>query len=91
MQQYIKILDKEHECFKYLAGKFPKLSQAKIKVGIFNGPDIRKLMKDDAFIEKMNSQEKNAWLIFQEVVKKFLGSNKDKNYKQIVANLVKNF
>ena len=24
-------------------------------------------MKDDAFIEKMNSQEKNAWLSFKEV------------------------
>ena len=36
MKQYIKDLDKEGECFKYLALKFPKLSEAKIKEGIFN-------------------------------------------------------
>ena len=90
MKQYIKALDKEGECFKYLAVKFPKLSEAKIKEGIFNGPDIRKLMKDDSFIDKMNIKEENAWLSFKEVVKKFLGNNKDKNYRQIVANLVKN-
>ena len=55
MQQYIKTLDKEHECFKYLAVKFP-VKKAKIKEGIFNGPAIRKMIKDDAFIEKINSQ-----------------------------------
>ena len=38
----------------------------------------------------MNSQEINAWLSFKEVVRKFLGNNKDEKYKQTAANLVKN-
>lgn len=35
MKQFIKSLNKEGQCFKYLAAKFPLLSEAKIKEGIF--------------------------------------------------------
>ncbi|XP_018399906.1 PREDICTED: uncharacterized protein LOC108777492 [Cyphomyrmex costatus] len=60
MKQYVKALDKNDKCFLYLKSKFPNLSDAKIKEGIFTGPDIRTLMKDDEFLTYMNSAEKNA-------------------------------
>ncbi|GFU57686.1 uncharacterized protein TNCV_3638411 [Trichonephila clavipes] len=44
MKQFVKALDKEGECFKYLCEQFPGLSDAKLKEGIFVGPDIRKLL-----------------------------------------------
>jgi hypothetical protein len=45
MKQFVKALLKERECFKYLCKKFPGLSDAKLKEGIFVEPDIRKLLR----------------------------------------------
>ena len=49
MKQFVKALNKEGEGFKYLHSVFSSLSEAKIKEGIFVGPDIRKLMSDEKF------------------------------------------
>lgn len=50
IKQFVKALDKEGHCSKYLCTKFPRLSEAKIKEGIFVGLDIRVQMKDENFI-----------------------------------------
>ena len=86
----MKALDKEGEGFKYLHSVFSSLSEAKIKEGIFVGPDIRKLMSDEKFDEKLNNIELQAWLSFKEVVTKFLGNNKSSDYKEIVAKMISN-
>lgn len=91
MKQFVKALDKENKSFKYLASKFPKLSSAKIKEGIFDGPQIRLLMRDSNFLKSMNLTEKEAWLSFQNVVKNFLGNKKSENYEQIVADMLIKF
>ena len=57
MKQFIKALDKERECFKYLCTKFPRLTHEKIKAGIFNDSQIRLLLKDPAFISTMKKEE----------------------------------
>ena len=49
MKQFVKALNKESAAFKYVVHKFPALSQAKAKEGIFVGPDIRQLLNDDNF------------------------------------------
>jgi hypothetical protein len=49
VKQFVKALPKKGECFKYLCKKFPGLSDAKLKEGIFVGPDIWKLLSDDLF------------------------------------------
>ncbi|GFV64745.1 uncharacterized protein TNCV_3275161 [Trichonephila clavipes] len=59
MKQFVKALDKEGECFKYLCEQFPGLYDAKLKEGIFFGPDIRQLLKDETFVTKMEMKEKN--------------------------------
>ena len=46
MKQYVKSLDKGKECFKYIFQKFSFLSYEKIKAGVFDGPKIRRLLKD---------------------------------------------
>ena len=38
MKQFTKALDKQEQCFMYLLKQFEKLSEAKIKEGIFDGP-----------------------------------------------------
>lgn len=49
MKQFVKALDKSGQCFKYLCEKFPALSDAKLKEGIFIGPQIRILCKERDF------------------------------------------
>lgn len=46
MKQFVKALNHDGTCFKYLGEKFSGISDAKIKESIFIGPDIRKLIKD---------------------------------------------
>lgn len=91
MKQFVKALSKEGECFKYICYKFSRLSEAKLKEGVFIGPDIRKLLKDEVFETKMEEVEKEAWKAFKEVVTKFLGNNKDPNFKCIVNNMLAKF
>lgn len=91
MKQFVKALSKEGECFKYICHRFSQLSEAKLKEGVFIGPDIRKLLKDENFETKMDEVEKEAWKAFKDVVTKFLGNNKDSNYKCIVNNMLSKF
>ena len=53
---------------------------AKIKEGIFIGPQIRELMQEKQFDEELNKTEKNAWLSFKRICKNFLGNQKAANY-----------
>ena len=54
MKQFVKALDKEGKCFAYLIERFPALSSAKLKEGVFDGPQIRKMLRDENFIATMN-------------------------------------
>lgn len=45
MKQFTKALPYDGHTYKFIRKTFPKLSDAKIKEGIFTGPDIRKLTK----------------------------------------------
>ncbi len=91
MKQFVKALNKEGDCFKYICSKFPTLTYEKLKAGIFVGPQIRKLMLDTDFEKNMNCMELQAWDSFKNVVKCFLGNNKDPNYKEIVHHMLENF
>ena len=46
--------------FGYVRNKLPNVSDAKIKKGIFIGPQIRKLMQDIQFDEDLNETERNT-------------------------------
>jgi hypothetical protein len=49
MKNFLKAMDRTGSAFKYLAEKFPRLNEGKIKEGVFVGPQIRKLFRDDMF------------------------------------------
>jgi len=53
-------MDRNESAFEYLAEKFPRLSETKIKVGVFVGPQIRKLFRDDMFNTLLQCDEKQA-------------------------------
>lgn len=90
MKQFVKALPPAGNTFLYLRGVFPGLSEAKVKEGVFTGPDIRKLTKNREFELIMTEDERNAWLSFKDVMENFLGNNKSPNYKTIVQNLLTN-
>ncbi len=49
MKQFVKKLDQTSDAFEYLRKFFPKLSESKVKAGIFVGPQIRKIFADELF------------------------------------------
>ncbi|UYV61015.1 hypothetical protein LAZ67_1003112 [Cordylochernes scorpioides] len=63
-------------------------SEAKIKEGIFVGPQIRELQQDGNFQNSLNEVEAAAWNSFRKVCKIFLGSVKVENYRHIVNDLL---
>ena len=58
MKQLVKTLGKEGECFKYLCTKFARFRYENIEAGIFDGPQIRLLLKDATFISTMKNRVK---------------------------------
>ena len=40
MKQFVKVLDKDGDCFQYICKNFPSLSNENLKAGIFDGPQI---------------------------------------------------
>ena len=76
------------EVFQEICSLFLRLSEAKIKGGIFVGPQINTMLKSKTLEEKMNKTEKEVWQAFRGVVDKFLGNKKDPNYKELVKKLI---
>lgn len=76
MKQFVKALNSEGNCFQHIVSAFPSLSFEKIKAGVFDGPQIRALVRDEEFVRKMDEKEKAARLSFVEIMKNFLGNKK---------------
>lgn len=91
MKQLVKALKKDGECFQYICKSFPGLSNEKLKAGIFDGPKIRKLIRDQRFPTSMNPEEASAWQSFVAVVQNFLGNHRADNYEEIVNNMLTAF
>ena len=87
IKQFVKALNKNGNCFKYLRSVFEGLSDAKVEGGIFDGPDIRKLLNDEQFPKTMTRVELNAWNGFVDVVENFLGNKKHPRYKEKVSKM----
>ena len=63
----------------------------KLKAGIFDGPQIRELMKDSTFDDALNATELSVWGSLKSVITNFLGKNQCEEYKKEVDELLKNF
>lgn len=60
-------LNKGGLCFHYIWSKFPSLNNEKVKGGLFDGSQVKKVMKD------RNSLERVAWNSFVIFINDFLG------------------
>ena len=90
MKQFVKALDKHGDCFNYIVKKFPGPSMEKMKTGIFDRSQIRKLIQDQAFTSHMTAVESAAWCLFVSVVREFLGNTKASNYRYLVDVMLRN-
>lgn len=91
MKQFVKSLDDDRPCFKHIRDVLPAVSYEKVRAGIFDGPQIRQLLRDESLEEMMNATEKEAWLAFKDVIAKFLGNRRDEDYRNIVSRLLEAF
>jgi hypothetical protein len=51
--------------FQYLSKKFPNISTAKLKEGIFVEPEIPEILEDEALVETLTDTERVAWESFK--------------------------
>jgi len=92
MKYFVKGMDITVGEFEYVRNKFPNVSDAKIKEGIFIGLQIRELMQDKQFdAETENETERNAWLSFKRICKDFLRNHKAANYQDVVQDLLTSY
>lgn len=68
VKNFVKALNRDSDAFKYLHTIFPHFSNAKIKEGIFLGPQMRKLLNDNQFESSLSEIEAAAWNSFRLVV-----------------------
>ena len=58
MKNFVKAMNEEEAAFTYLWEKLPRLSAAKLKEGVFIGPQIRDIIKDKFFDKVLQGNEK---------------------------------
>jgi hypothetical protein len=91
MKNFVKGLSKDGNGINYLKKKFPRISDAKIKEGIFVGPQIREVLTDPNFDLVLGQFELAAWSAFKNVVKNFLGNHKREDYVSIVSEMLTSY
>ena len=68
---------------------FSSISEAKVKEGIFVGPQMRRRLASEELEAQMSDLKGNAWQAFRMIVKGFLGKHRRDDYAIMVSNLIK--
>ena len=84
MKNFVKALHKNGAAFQHLSTVFPGLCTAKLKEGIFVGPQIREVLKDTDFEELLNLNELRAREAFKSVCSGFLGNTRVPDYQACI-------
>ena len=72
----------------YLKNMSPKISNAKIKEGVFVGPQIREIIQNVKSEDQLSELEKATWKSFKNITTNFW-EIMTQNYCYVVAGLVK--
>ena len=91
IKNFVKVLHKNGAVFQHLSTVFPCLSAAKLKEGIFIGPQIREVLKNTDFEELFNLKELRAWEAFKSVCSGFLGNTRVPDYQACIEKLLKSY
>ena len=91
IKQYVKALDHKGNTFQRICSMFPKLTEAKLKGGIFIGPQVSQMLASQELQAGMIAVERRAWIAFQKVVTGFLGNNKDDDFRDLIEELLQSY
>jgi len=67
IKNVVKALDKNSTGFMYLKNMFSMICDAKIKVGVFDGPQIKELTQDIKSEDQLSEVEAASWKSFKTV------------------------
>lgn len=88
-KNFVKALPKNSNGLNFLKEKFKSvLTDAKIKAGVFTGPQIRQVIRDPDFKLQLQPIQLVAWDAFVGVVENFLGNHRSENYEELVDKLL---
>ena len=65
MKNFVKSLNKGSPFSQFIQAKFSYVRDAKLRVGVFDGPQIRELMKYSTFDEVLTCNEKYHGYLFK--------------------------
>ena len=82
-KQFVKALNLEegNSIIKYLQKKFPTLSEAKIKKGVFVGPQTCKLVVNDELSRMLTDVQLAAWNSFKDICSGFLRKHRVEKHR----------
>ena len=73
---------------RFFATSFPNRSEAKLKEGIYVGPQIREVLKDQKFEKELTSIELRGWKACKWLRANFLKNKRSFSFKTGVENLL---
>lgn len=77
--------------FQNLCTLFPTFSSAKLKLGIFVGPQIRDMLKHMVFEELLTLNEQFTWETFKLVCNGSLGNIRVPDYQECIEKLLQGY
>ena len=84
MKNFVKAMDRKGKGLNFLQQKFPRVSLEKLQACIFDGPQIREIMKGSTFDDALSATELSAWGSLKSVIINFLGKNRCEEYEKEV-------
>ena len=89
LKNFVKVLSPEGEAFQYLKEKFGAvLTGAKIRAGVFIGPQIREVVHESNFWQTLKELESQAWNVFVSVIKTFLWNHRSDRFVDLVEQMI---
>jgi len=83
-KKFCKGHEPRRSCLYLLTRNVSRLREAKLEEGIFIGPQIRDLIKDEYFDRLLQGDENTVWERFKFVVIGFLENRRAQNYEDLV-------
>ena len=90
-KQFVKTLKPTSRAFHHIRQMFQSISEAKVKGGIFVGPQITRVLAFKELEKQMSDLERNAWQTFRIIMEGFFGSHRRDDYAMVVSNLVESY
>jgi hypothetical protein len=88
MKNFVKAVDRNFTVFLHLRQTFPLPSDAKVREGVFTGPDNRARLRDEVFERIITRDEQRAWHAFRELVTGFVGNRRTVKYEGLFEELL---